>query len=150
MTNTPRDNKQHAITIERALGPDGSETYTIALCASHAAVLTGAAALANMDPGRWVLLAVGNAIADAAGGRGPSPGHAARRTDALMPDDDAWQRYCARHPFPATRADWCERCEAPALLTDLDPPSTLVCRHSLIERTMYKAWQAWRPPSRQP
>ena len=55
MTNTPRDNKQHAVTIERALGPDGSETYTIALCASHAAVLTGAAALANMDPGRWVL-----------------------------------------------------------------------------------------------
>ena len=54
-----------------------------------------------------------------------------------------------RHPDPADRVEWCERCDAPVGLTDLDSPDTLVCRHSVIERTMHTARQAWRrrPPS---
>ena len=59
MVNTPHDDA-HAMMITRELTPDG-ERYTISLCPSHAAVLTNAAALAGLDPDRFVLRAIGNA-----------------------------------------------------------------------------------------
>ena len=63
--DTPQEDEPHKITVQRAVKPDGSETYTIELCPTLAAVIIGAANLANLDPGRWVLRSLGEAIADA-------------------------------------------------------------------------------------
>ena len=60
----------------------------------------------------------------------------------------AWQRYRDLHPDPHERAEWCERCEAPTRLTELDTRSALVCRHSPIQRVIYNARQAWLSPPR--
>ena len=66
-TSTPAAPQPHnALTIERALKADGSEAYTIELGSTNAAVLTGAAALANLDPSTWLLRVIGESIADAA------------------------------------------------------------------------------------
>ena len=59
--------------LTRELAPDGAEIYTLSLCQSHAAVLTSAATLAGLAPERFVLLAIGNAIADAAAQAGQHP-----------------------------------------------------------------------------
>ena len=56
------DDHNH-VTVERALTPNGGEVYTIALGSTHASVITGAAALANMAPTTWVLRAIGERIA---------------------------------------------------------------------------------------
>ena len=63
----PTDPQPHnALTIERALKPDGGEVYTIEVGTTHAAVITGAAALANLDPASWLLRVIGESISDAA------------------------------------------------------------------------------------
>ena len=67
-TRTPTDPLPHnGLTIERALKPNGAEVYTIEVGTTHAAVITGAAALANMSPTDWLLRAIGERIADEAG-----------------------------------------------------------------------------------
>ena len=64
---TPKDPEhQHALVVERALKPDGGEIYTLDFCASHAAVLVAAAAMAGLDPGSWILRVLGERIADEA------------------------------------------------------------------------------------
>ena len=71
--------KPHAVdhnqvTVERALGLDGSEVYTIELGSTHAAVITGAAALSNTSPTDWLLRAIGERIADEVAGIRQQPG----------------------------------------------------------------------------
>ena len=78
MANTPH-NEIHAMMITRELTPDG-ERYTLSLCQLHAAVLTDAATLAGLAPDRFVLRAIGNAIADAAE-------HAGHHPDATQPPE---------------------------------------------------------------
>ena len=66
-TSPPTAPQPHnALTIERALKPNGAEVYTIELGSTHAALITGAAALANLDPSSWLLRVIGESITDAA------------------------------------------------------------------------------------
>ena len=67
MTKHPNEPDTHALTVERAVKPDGSTTYTIELSSAPAAVLAAAAALANMDPSDWLIRVIGKGIADEAG-----------------------------------------------------------------------------------
>ena len=69
----PHAVEHNHVMVERALGPDGSEVYTIALGSTHASVITGAAALANIAPTTWLLRAIGERIADAVAGRRQQP-----------------------------------------------------------------------------
>ena len=67
-TSPPTAPQPHnALTIERALKPNGAEVYTIELGSTHAALITGAAAIANIEPTDWLLRAIGERIADEAG-----------------------------------------------------------------------------------
>ena len=71
--NTPHQDDHNRVVVQRALKPDGGEMYTIELSATAAAVITGAAAMANMEPVHWVLSCIGDRIADQAGLDTPPP-----------------------------------------------------------------------------
>ena len=71
--HAPHPDDHNRVIVQRALKPDGGEMYTIELSATAAAVITGAAAMANMEPVHWVLSCIGDRIADQAGLDTPPP-----------------------------------------------------------------------------
>ena len=60
-----------ALTVERALAPNGSVIYTITLNPITAAIVVGAAALDNTEPARWLISVIGDRIATVARGNRP-------------------------------------------------------------------------------